>query len=32
MVEGEDKTLVEEQARHLAEIVGQVVGTRVETA
>jgi len=32
MVEGEDKTLVEEQARHLAEVVEQVVGTRVETA
>jgi len=32
MVEGEDKTLVEEQARHLAEVVEQVVGTRAETA
>jgi len=32
MVEGEDKTLVEEQARHLAEVVEQVVGARVETA
>ena len=32
MVEGEDKTLVEEQARHLAAVVEQAVGTRVETA
>ena len=32
MVEGEDKTLVDEQARHLAGVVEQVVGARVETA
>jgi phosphoglucosamine mutase len=32
MVEGEDTTLVNEQARHLAEVVEQVVGARVETA
>jgi len=32
MVEGEDQTLVDEQARHLANVVEQAVGTRVETA
>ena len=32
MVEGEDQTLVDEQARHLANVVEQAVGIRVETA